>query len=390
MKLSAFYYNLPPELIATEPSQKRDESRLLILDKKSGRLEHKHFFDLLNYLQPGDLLIANNSKVIPARLLGHKESGGEVEVFLSKNLGEFWECLIKGRAKVGTKIILSDKLFGVVDDCEGVYLSNGTKLVRFNLSGSKLMAELERIGQVPLPPYIIKARQKQRHAELVSASHSKAEILKQVQYDKENYQTVYADNKKKGSVAAPTAGLHFTPELLAKIKDKGVGVEYLTLHVGLGTFLPVKTENITEHKIHSEYAEVSAELIAKIIATKKRGGKIIAVGTTTARTLEYLAKLSLRAPQPGRGNLVATGLPRSLQSLAMTGGFFGWVDIFIYPPFKFKIVDALITNFHLPKSTLLMLVSALAGKSNIDKAYQESIKAKYSFYSYGDAMLIVT
>jgi S-adenosylmethionine:tRNA ribosyltransferase-isomerase len=269
MQLKDFNYHLPPELIATHPTAKRDQSRLLVLDKATGAIEHKHFFDLIDYLKTGDLLVANNSKVIPARLLGKKSTGGVVEVFLSKNLGKNWECLIKGRVKAGVKIILSKKLNAEIVEVVG----EGISLVKFNLTSAEFMKEVEVIGHTPLPPYIIKKRSQ---AELTS--------------DKKNYQTVYAENLKKGSVAVPTAGLHFTPGLIKKIKAKGVGVEYLTLHVGLGTFLPVKTEKIEEYKIHSEYAEVSAELIKKIIETKKRGGRIIAVGTTTTRTLEFVFK----------------------------------------------------------------------------------------------------
>lgn len=355
MKLSDFNYNLPEELIAVNPVLARDQSRLLVLDKKSGKIEHKHFFDLVDYLQPGDLLVANNSKVIPARLIGKKSTGGEVEVFLSKNLGDKWECLIKGRVKNNTTISLSKKLQAEILEV----LGDGVSLVKFNLTGAKFMKEVEVIGHMPLPPYIEKKRGEQK--ELTS--------------DQKNYQTVYAEDLKKGSVAAPTAGLHFTPELIKKIKAKGVGVEYLTLHVGLGTFLPVKTEKIEEHKIHSEYAEVSAELIKKIIATKQTGHRVIAVGTTTTRTLEFVFK-----------NLDIKNCLKIKNSKIKN--FASWVDIFIYPPYKFKVVDALVTNFHLPKSTLLMLVSALATKKHIDKAYQEAIKAKYRFYSYGDAMLI--
>jgi S-adenosylmethionine:tRNA ribosyltransferase-isomerase len=355
MKLSDFDYHLPPELIATKPAKKRDQSRLLVLDKQTGAIEHKHFFDLVDYLKPGDLLVANNSKVIPARLIGKKTTGGVIEIFLSKPLSGSplrkgreikgtWECLIKGRVKAGTKIILSKRMEAEIVEVIG----EGLSLVKFNLTGKEFMKEVEKIGHIPLPPYI----EKRRGAE------------KELKSDKKNYQTVYAEDLKPGSVAAPTAGLHFTPELIKKIKAQGVGVEYLTLHVGLGTFLPVKTEIIEEHKIHSEYAEVSADLIKKIIETKKKGGRIVAVGTTSARTLEFVFKnLDIK-------------------------NFSSWVDIFIYPPYKFKVVDALVTNFHLPKSTLLMLVSALAGKKNIDKAYQEAIKAKYRFYSYGDAMFI--
>ncbi|MEI6378326.1 MAG: tRNA preQ1(34) S-adenosylmethionine ribosyltransferase-isomerase QueA [Candidatus Falkowbacteria bacterium] len=389
MKLADFDYILPSELIATQPSQQRDQSRLLVLHKGNGAIEHKHFFDILDYLEPGDLLVANNSKVIPARLAGKKMTGpstglrtgggGKVEIFLSKNLGSTstslsagashstelmtgaWECLVKGRVKVGDKIILSDKLFGLVEE-----IHDEIRIIKFSLVGSELMNELEAIGQIPLPPYIIK----QRASETIQDG------------DKENYQTVYADEQKKGSVAAPTAGLHFTPELISKIKAKGVQMEYLTLHVGLGTFLPVKTDNIEEHQIHSEWAEVPVELIAKIIATKQAGHRVIAVGTTTARTLEFFADkiFSIENKNVAKQPPILD-IPRS--------GLSAWVNIFIYPPYQFKVVDALITNFHLPKSTLLMLVSALAGKDNIDRAYQEAIAHKYRFYSYGDAMLIL-
>ncbi len=384
MKLSDFDYYLPPELIATRPTQKRDQSRLLVLAKKTGKIEHKYFFDLINYLQPGDLLIANNSKVISARLIGKKNTGGVVEVFLSKKnylpppdlplrkgeeAAEVWECLIKGRVKTGAVIVLSKKLQAEIVDVMG----EGISLVKFNLSGKDFMKEVETVGHVPLPPYI----EKQRGA------------VKELKSDKKDYQTIYAEDLKKGSVAAPTAGLHFTPELIKKIKAKDVGVAYLTLHVGLGTFLPVKTETIEEHKIHSEYAEVSAELIKKIRETKKRGGKIIAVGTTTTRTLEYVFQNIVIPAKAGISSSSEKKRDSRFRGNDGERGFAGFVDIFIYPPYKFKVVDALVTNFHLPKSTLLMLVSALAGKKNIDKAYQEAIKAKYRFYSYGDAMLIM-
>lgn len=349
MKLSDFDYYLPKELIAAYPKTARDQARLLVLDKKSGEMEHKIFSDVIDYLEAGDVLVLNDSKVIPARLIGKKESGGELEIFLSKFKNDFWECLVKGRVKPGQKVIFSDKLKAELIASN----DDSTWMVRFNLTGSEFFHEMERIGQMPLPPYIIKSRQ----SSVVSRQFD----------DREDYQTVYADDAKPGSVAAPTAGLHFTPELLEKIKAKGVRVEYVTLHVGLGTFLPVKTENIEEHKIHSEWTEVPQNTIAAILRAKAEGKRVVAVGTTTARTLEYFFKF-----MPAQAGIL----------------FSGWVDIFIYPGYQFKVVDALVTNFHLPKSTLLMLVSALAGKKSIDKAYQEAIKRKYRFYSYGDAMLI--
>jgi S-adenosylmethionine:tRNA ribosyltransferase-isomerase len=427
MKLSDFDYHLPPELIATEPTEKRDQSRLLVLDRglplltkervgvRSFTIEHKHFFDLIDYLEPGDLLIANNSKVIPARLIGYKvadqsrpkwnnASGAKIEIFLSKrpllnlplNKGEegggVWECLVKGKVKPGAKVKLSDKLTATLLEPQ----ENATWLVSFNLSGSDFFAELDQIGEVPLPPYIIKQRA----------------LSLNITDDKSEYQTVYADEAHKGSVAAPTAGLHFTPELIQKIKAKGVQVEYLTLHVGLGTFLPVKVENIEEHQIHSEWAEISQKTLKAIVETKQAGKRVIAVGTTSARTLEFFANV-ISNIQPARttdivqsggfpmsnqcqnkndknDKVLDTRLPaRQVRHLDLDiPNLADWVDIFIYPPYQFKIVDAMVTNFHLPKSTLLMLVSAMAGKKNIDQAYQEAIKEKYRFYSYGDAMLI--
>jgi len=407
MKLSEFDYQLAPELIATEPSKARDQSRLLVLDKETGAIEYKHFFDIIDYLEPGDLLIANNSKVIPARLIGEKQPdqsrpnwtnapATKIEIFLSKHIveprpssllekekgligerrfyvpsplrgegqGEVWECLVKGKVKPGAKVLLSDRLTAKLIEAQ----ANATWLVEFNLSGADFFAELDKIGQVPLPPYIIKQR---------------SESLN-ITDDKTEYQTVYADDNQKGSVAAPTAGLHFTPELIAKIKAKGVTVEYLTLHVGLGTFLPVKVDNIEEHQIHSEWAEIGPKTLEAIVATKQAGKRVVAVGTTSARTLEFF-KSQIPNPNDQVGDW----------SLDI-GALSSWVDIYIYPPYQFQIVDALITNFHLPKSTLLMLVSAFAacpergrgGKENIDQAYQEAIKERYRFYSYGDAMFI--
>jgi len=341
MKLSDFDYNLPENLIAKEPVRPRDSSRLLVLNKKSGKLAHRHFYDLVDYLDKGDLLVMNNSKVIPARLIGKKETGGKQEVFLLKKIkGAVWECLLGGKKKyVGLRIFFSKNLNGVVAEENG----DGTWWVKFNLTGKKFDEELKKVGHVPLPPYIKK---------------------KDSAKDKISYQTVYADDKKQGSVAAPTAGLHFTPALLAKLKKKGVQIEFITLHVGLGTFQPVKVENIKKHKMHAEYVEIKKSVFKKIREAKNNGGRVITVGTTSARALESFnseAQLSSR----------------------------GWTDIFIYPGYKFKAVDGMITNFHLPKSTLLMLVSALAGAKNIKKAYAEATKRKYRFYSYGDAMLIL-
>lgn len=347
-----FDYHLPLELIAQKPMRPRDHSRLLLLNKKTSALEHRHFYNLINYLQPGDLLVLNNSKVFPARLIGYKKiTGGQVEVFLHQPLKTItthnvWECLLGGRVKEGLEIeFAGSRLRAVVKKNN----QDGTWQVEFNLSGQKFWRALESIGAVPLPPYI------KRPQQLAS--------------DKNNYQTVFADNKAVGSAAAPTAGLHFTKSLLKNIKAKGVRIECVTLHVGLGTFAPVKTEKITDHKMHSEFAAVSSKTIKEIIKTKQQGGRVIAVGTTSCRTLESLDFANLK---------------RKAKINAQTF----WTDIFIYPGYKFKIIDALVTNFHLPKSSLIMLVSALAGKKQIDKAYQVAVDEQYRFFSYGDAMFI--
>lgn len=343
MKLKEFDYKLPKNLIAQEPINPRDHSRLLILSKKTGRIEHRHFFNLPDYLKPGDVLVLNDTKVFPARLIGKKiESGGKIEIFLLKKISlNLWRCLAGGkRKKEGLEIVFSRKLSGeLVKDNQ-----DGTWNIKFNKLGKEFFKIIEKIGQVPLPPYI-------KRPEKITGVR-----------DLKNYQTVYADERKANSVAAPTAGFHFTPALLKKIKDKGVKIEYITLHVGLGTFAPVKVENIKKHKMHSEWVEVKNSTLKRLKEAKKSGAKIIAVGTTSVRTLEAVWDNK--------------------------EGFKGWVDIFIYPGYRYKAVDAMITNFHLPQSTLLMLVSAFAGKEKIDKAYEQAIKKKYRFFSYGDAMFI--
>jgi S-adenosylmethionine:tRNA ribosyltransferase-isomerase len=374
MKLSDFDYNLPKELIAQEPIKPRDHSRLLILNKKTGEIEHKHFYDIVDCLQTGDVLVLNNSKVFPARLIGKKkDTGGKIEFFLITppffpplirgGMGrgkkeEIWECLIGGRgAKIGLVVEFDRKLIGKIVKNNG----DGTWEIKFNKSGNELMKIVEKIGLVPLPPYIKRKEQEKS--------------------DTTNYQTIYADEKKIGSVAAPTAGFHFTPALMKKIKAKGVQIEYVTLHVGLGTFAPVKVDDITKHKMHSEWAEIDKKTMEHIVRAKLKGRRIIAVGTTSARTLES-SNCHTELNSASRFKTM-----RSRNKFGMTN-LSGWTNIFIYPGYKFKVVDALITNFHLPKSTLLMLVTALAGKKNIDKAYQEAIKRKYRFFSYGDAMFI--
>jgi S-adenosylmethionine:tRNA ribosyltransferase-isomerase len=381
-KLSDYDFNLPDELIATHPAEPRDSSRLLVLDKKTGKIEHKHFFDIVDYLQAGDILVLNNSKVIPARLLAvKKETGGKVEVLLHKKLSaDTWQCLIGGKVAEGLMLKLNNGL-------DAKLLKNnhdGTWDVEFNKLGLALMKAIEKIGEMPLPPYIVKQRnachceKKPCDDEAIPHKAVEPRLLRCARNDKNDYQTVFADDKKSGSVAAPTAGLHFTPELLQKIKNKGVKILEITLYVGMGTFAPVKVEDFTKHVMHSEWVEVSGEVINEIKKNKEQRTKsnpcrVIAVGTTSARSLEacWQKLFSKGSPSAGSGH-----------------SFQEWVDIFIYPGYKFRIVDAMITNFHLPKSTLLMLVSALAGKKNIDKAYREAIKKKYHFYSYGDAMFI--
>ena len=340
MKTSDFYYDLPQELIAQEPLKVRSESRLMVLDKHSGEIEHKHFYDIADYLNEGDTLILNDTKVLPARLYGTKEdTGGAIEfLLLHKHTLDTWEVILKPgrRAKPGARFVfgngeLKAEILEVIND--------GNRLVRFEYDGV-FEEVLDRLGDMPLPPYITKKLE-----------------------DKNRYQTVYAKNA--GSAAAPTAGLHFTPELLEKIKKKGVNIGYVTLHVGLGTFRPVKADEISDHKMHSEFyilPEETAELVNK---TKQSGKRVISVGTTATRVLET-AGLS--------------GLPLKKQT--------GWTDIFIYPGKQFNVIDALITNFHLPESTLIMLVSALAGRENILNAYNTAVREKYRFFSFGDAMFI--
>ncbi|MFA5886762.1 MAG: tRNA preQ1(34) S-adenosylmethionine ribosyltransferase-isomerase QueA [Patescibacteria group bacterium] len=373
-KVSDFDYYLPSELIAQNPARPRDHSRLLVLNRKTGAISHQHFFNIGNYLRPGDLLVLNNSKVFPARLLGYKkETGGAVEIFLHRQLStrgrnNLWECLIGGRVKSGTFILLKKRVGpsfkSISTELQAEIIKDngdGTWQVRFNITGQKFFRVINKIGEIPLPPYIKRARR------LAS--------------DRPNYQTVFADNHRIGSAAAPTAGLHFTKDLLKKIKAQGVKIEYVTLHVGLGTFAPVKADKIIDHKMHSELAIVSAKTKREILKIKRAGGRVIAVGTTSCRTLE-----SLDWGKRLGGDLVGSNNEKVKKDSLSSQSF--WTDIFIYPGYKFKIIDALITNFHLPKSTLIMLVSALAGKPVIDKAYQEAIRQKYRFFSYGDVMFI--
>lgn len=340
MKVEDFDYYLPEELIAQTPLVKRDESRLLVLDKETGEVEHKKFYDIIDYLNPGDTLVLNDTKVLPARLIGTKEeTGAVIEILLLKNIeGDKWECLVKPARRIKEGTIVSFGEGKLKAKCCGVF-DAGIRHFELIYSGI-LMEILEELGTMPLPPYI----------------HEKLE-------DQSLYQTVYA--KEVGSAAAPTAGLHFTEELLEKIKDKGINIAYVTLHVGLGTFRPVSVENIEEHEMHSEFYSMSASVAKLLNGTKKSGHNIVAVGTTSTRTLETIA--------------TKYGEFRECN---------GWTNIFIYPGYEFKGINKLITNFHLPKSTLVMLVSALAGRENILNAYKIAVEDKYRFFSFGDAMFI--
>ncbi len=340
LEVRDFYFHLPEELIAQHPLEKRDESRLMVLDKGTGSIEHKRFKDIIEYLEQGDCLVLNDTRVLPARLIGIKESsGGKMEFLLLKRIDkDSWETLVKPgkRAQLGTRFV-----FGNGDlKAEVVAMGEeGSRIVKFEYEG--IFEEvLDRLGQMPLPPYI-----------------------KETLEDKERYQTVYS--REVGSAAAPTAGLHFTSELLDRIKEKGVNIAFVTLHVGLGTFRPVKAEKIEEHVMHAEYYIMTKETAELINSTKEKGKRVIAVGTTSNRTLETIADDNGRVKEQS-----------------------GWTDIFIYPGYKFKIVNALITNFHLPESTLIMLVSAFAGKDNIMKAYKTAVESNYRFFSFGDAMFL--
>ena len=340
LKTSDYYYELPQELIAQDPLEDRSSSRLMVLDKETGAVSHHVFREITSFLNPGDCLVLNNTKVIPARLMGvREETGGAVEVLLLKrHAGDVWECLVKPgkKARPGTRLAFGEGLLHAqVEDV----VEDGNRLIRFSYDG--IWEEvLDRLGEMPLPPYITHKLQ-----------------------DKNRYQTVYA--KFEGSAAAPTAGLHFTPELLKEIQDMGVDLAYVTLHVGLGTFRPVKVENVKEHHMHSEYYQVNAEAAEKINRAKENGHRVICVGTTSCRTVES-----------------ASDENGHLEECCDN------TDIFIYPGYRFKVLDALITNFHLPESTLVMLVSALAGREHVLAAYEEAVKERYRFFSFGDAMLI--
>ena len=340
MKKSDFYYDLPEELIAQTPVEPRNHSRLMKIDRESGEITHARFYNLCDYLKKGDLLVLNDSRVLPARLYGEKKGTGSfIEFLLLEQKGDkVWEIICRPgkKAKVGTEFSFGNgKLNAIVTEVK----DDGNRIVKFECEGN-FYAVLDEIGQMPLPPYITKKLE-----------------------DKERYQTVYS--RDPGSAAAPTAGLHFTPELLQRITDKGVSLAYVTLHVGLGTFRPVKEENIEDHPMHAEFCVVSRETADIVNRTHANGGRVISVGTTTCRTLESF-----------------TGEDGILQPKS------GWTDIFIYPGYRFKAIDALITNFHLPESTLIMLVSALAGRENVLHAYEEAVRERYRFFSFGDAMFI--
>ena len=340
MKTHDFWYDLPEELIAQTPLQQRDSSRLLSLDRNSGEIRHRHFYDIIEDLRPGDCLVMNDSRVLPARLLGHRPTGGAVEILLLRDLGDKqWECLCKPGRKmqIGSRVIFGNgELAAEVIEVK----EDGNRIVRFEYDGIFLEV-LERLGKMPLPPYI------------------KEELS-----DQERYQTVYS--RAVGSAAAPTAGLHFTQELLEKIRQKGVQTAFVTLHVGLGTFRPVKADEISDHHMHSELCMINQETADILNATRRSGGRIICVGTTSCRTLESLVKED--------GSFEASSK---------------WTEIFIYPGYHFKAMDGLITNFHLPESTLVMLVSAFAGREHVLHAYEEAVKQRYRFFSFGDAMSIL-
>lgn len=375
MKLSEFDFNLPKNLIAQKPASPRDACRLMVLNRGERSIAHERFYNLGKYLHPGDVLVLNNSKVLPARLIGKKETGGKVEILLLKQISPTsWQCLVgfvPVAKQVGLKIYFGKgSRFGFGPHSNNNYSSSEVKrsreaalkgeitkrvgdtaIIKFNLNSAKLMEKILKIGQPPTPPYI---KRLAKSAE---------------------YQTVFAE--KLGSVAAPTAGMHFTKKLLVKLKKMGVQIEYITLHVGLGTFQPVKEDDITKHKIHSEYFELDKKTTERLNEAKRAGRRIIACGTTTVRVLEHCSVES-KSPLPDGERIKVRGIkPQS-----------GETNIFIYPGYKFKFIDALITNFHVPKSTLIMLVAAFAGKKFIDRAYQTAIKKKYRFYSFGDAMLI--
>jgi len=340
MKTHDFFYELPEELIAQTPLQQRDSSRLMVLDRKTGAIEHRHFYDIVDYLRPGDCLVLNDSRVLPARLLGHRPTGGAVEVLLLRDLGDKrWECLCKPGRKMreGDQVTFGD---GELTATVRTVCEDGNRVVEFHYDGIFLEV-LERLGKMPLPPYI------------------KAELE-----DQERYQTVYS--REVGSAAAPTAGLHFTRELLDKVRRKGIETAFVTLHVGLGTFRPVKAEDVLDHHMHSELCMIGEETAAILNRTRAAGGRIICVGTTSCRTLESLV------------NADGTFEAKSK-----------WTDIFIYPGYEFKAMDGLITNFHLPESTLVMLVSAFAGRESVLNAYKIAVAERYRFFSFGDAMCIL-
>ena len=343
MRVEDFNYDLPSSLIAQYPSRQRGDSRLMVIDRRLGTIEHRAFRDIRDYLTPGDLLVLNDTRVLPARLVGKKETGGKVEVLLippTNGAGKTWDCLIKGagRAKPGLRIRFEQDLYGEVEE-----IKDGRGRIRFPGEEDRILDILNNIGHIPLPPYIKRQDEPQ---------------------DKDRYQTIFA--QRGGAIAAPTAGLHFTSAVLQSLRDYGVAVRSITLHIGIGTFSPVKAENTEDHRMEAEWVEIPEEVARSIQETKSRGGRVVAVGTTTTRSLESFSGQN-GGVNPGRGTTL----------------------LFICPPYRFRVIDCLLTNFHLPKSTLIMLVSAFAGKELLMEAYRVAIERRYRFYSYGDAMLII-
>lgn len=384
MRLEDFDYNLPKELIANSHIEPRDHSRLLIFDRKNGEIEHKHFYDIVDYLDQNSVLVFNDSKVFKARIYGNKKTGGKIELLLIRPENEFeWQALLKGKVKPGDQIKFSDEILAEIVNKEDKVCT-----IKFNKNSSEIFQYLEKKGELPLPPYVEVKSEKLKVKSDGAASPQTSNNVEESSF----YQNCYAENI--GSVAAPTAGFHFTPELIEKIKSKGVDILHITLHVGPGTFLPVECEDVENHKMHEEFFEVKKETWEKILQAKKDGKKIVAVGTTTCRTLEAIAKKTSYAQASPLNILDSSFMPARRIGGIHDSSIIDSTNIFIYPPYKFQIVDQLITNFHLPKSTLLMLVSAFVapnetkGTEPLKNAYKKAADESYRFFSFGDSMFL--